>query len=73
MCEGILFVVKVGSNSLSVKKRLQQKGTVSRPPLFFFLWTPLIIANLSLPPRIQYGVNSGGGPVFLGTSGFLLS
>jgi len=31
---------------------------------------PLIITNFSLPPRIQYGVNSGGSPVVLGPSGF---
>ena len=34
---------------------------------------PLIITNLSLPPRIKYGVNSGGSPVISRDSGFLLS
>jgi hypothetical protein len=34
---------------------------------------PLIIINLSLPPRIKYGVNSGGSPVISRVSGFLLS
>jgi hypothetical protein len=35
--------------------------------------TPLKITNLSLPACIQYGVNSGGRPILLGASGFLLS
>jgi hypothetical protein len=34
---------------------------------------PLIIINLSLPPRIKYGVNSGGSPVISIVYGFLLS
>jgi hypothetical protein len=33
---------------------------------------PLIITNSSLPPRIKYGVNSGGSPVISRSSGFLL-
>jgi len=33
---------------------------------------PLIIINLSLPPRIKYGVNSGGSPVMSRTSRFRL-
>jgi len=33
---------------------------------------PLIISNSSLPPRIQYGVNSGGSPVMSRAHGFLL-
>jgi len=34
---------------------------------------PLIIPNLSLPPRIKYGVNSSGSPVISRACGFLLS
>jgi hypothetical protein len=34
---------------------------------------PLIIINLSLPPRIKHGVNSGGSPVMSRVSGFLFS
>jgi len=34
---------------------------------------PLIINNLSLPPRIKYGVNFGGSNVMSRASGFLLS
>ena len=33
---------------------------------------PLTIPNGSLPPRIQYWVNSGGSPVMSKTYGFLL-
>jgi hypothetical protein len=33
---------------------------------------PLIILNLSLPPRNKYGVNSGGSPVMSKAYGFLL-
>jgi hypothetical protein len=36
------------------------------------LWEPLIIPNLSLPPRNEYGVNSGGSPVISKAYGFLL-
>jgi hypothetical protein len=34
---------------------------------------PLIIPNLSLPPRIKYGVKSSGSPVISKAYGFLLS
>jgi hypothetical protein len=33
---------------------------------------PLTIPDLSLPPRIRCGVDSGGSPVLLRASGFLL-
>ena len=33
---------------------------------------PLIIPDLSLPPRNKYGINSGGSPVISKTYGFLL-
>jgi hypothetical protein len=39
---------------------------------FLIVREPLISSNLSLPPRIQYGVNSGGSPVMPKTYGFLL-
>jgi len=58
------------------------KETTDRNPLevlrqrflnFLDLRKPLIIPNLSLPPRIKYGVNSGGSPVMSKAFGFLLS
>jgi len=39
---------------------------------FQTLREPLIIPNSSLPPRIRYGVNSGGSPVMSRVYGFLL-
>jgi len=58
------------------------KETTDRNPLevlrqrflnFLDLRKPLIIPNLSLPPRIKCGVNSGGSPVMSKAFGFLLS
>jgi hypothetical protein len=59
---GIMKCVDRGKRMLNDDSELRGK-----------LREPLIIPNLSLPPRIKYGVNSGGSPVISKTYGFLLS